>query len=309
MAKLGVIVCVHNSERSDIEPRSIWPLEKRWFTNAPTRMTAFASAMEARGDLDFCADLGDLVSAESQQALTELTEITDCLENNWLGKMHYVLGNHGVGLWKDNWADYESEISQSPPGGGNFWTTGKPSGWPNTTAYSFDEGGIHFVLFANWAYYWNTDERTAFLTWLAEDMAAASFPIVILTHHHLDNSVFGAATQSEIWEETQAVLENYNVQAVLTGHFHPVPRYGPFMYVKAEIPYFHLRGNLLGPMDGSEPIASDAAYYVFDIKPNAVQGRNKMKANIKVECHYTPQEDLNAASMNKEFATFLPMVA
>ena len=82
MAKLGVIVCVHNSERSDIEPRSIWPLEKRWFTNAPTRMTAFASAMEARGDLDFCADLGDLVSAESQQALTELTEITDCLENN-----------------------------------------------------------------------------------------------------------------------------------------------------------------------------------------------------------------------------------
>ena len=49
--------------------------------------------------------------------------------------------------------------------------------------------------------------------------------------------------------------------------------------------------------------------YVFDIKPNAVQGRNKMKANIKVECHYTPQEDLNAASMNKEFATFLPMVA
>lgn len=313
MAKIGIITDVHNSDRSDLEPEARpWKLEQRWYTNAPTRMTNFAATMEARGDIDFCIDLGDIVDDQitSGQELTELTEITDALEADWTGDMHYVIGNHEIAIWYADFTDYESEITQTPPDGGNFWTTGKPAGYPDTTAYSFDNNGIHFVVMIGHAWDDPPTVEAAVLTWLDADLAATSLPIVVFCHTYLSTIMGNGIAEYNDAADVQATLENYNVQAVIQGHMHAVPRKNDFLWVKNEIPYYHLRGNCSGPMDGSTPdtdVGKDPAFYVFDIRPDAAQGRDRVKANISVVCYFTPTDDLNIYGMDKNFDTYLPI--
>lgn len=318
MAKIGIIADIHNSEEDAIVS-GIWGVnDMRHYTNAPTRAAAFKTYMDAQGDIDFRVDLGDIVNVGAADPAVELAEIVAAL-----GADHLVMGNHEIGIWGatglDDWTDYEAVVSQTPPDEVGHWTIGKPANYPNTTAYSFDTAGLHCVTLAGaGASLWSEAERAAFITWLAADLAATSLPIIILTHCHLDNSANIGLARYIDYETVQTEIEKHNIQAVISGHLHTIPenpctmenQLRPFLYKKAEIPYFHLRGNLLGHTSiETEPIATDAAYYIFDINPNAVQGRNRMKANIEVWTNFVPQDAIMNSVMDKNLDTYLPVVA
>jgi hypothetical protein len=277
--RFGAIADVHNGHANFDGMYGMWPFEKRWFSNAPVRMAAFAEAMEVRGDIDFCVDLGDIVDKKaSYEPSVELMEITDALENNWSGEIHYVVGNHEYAIWSGGWLLYKEVIPQDPPGMNDYWVEGKPTGCPTSLSYSFVKNGIHFVILGHVDSCLYEAQRT----WLNNNLAATSLPIVVFSHVHLHDSAGWLATRDD-WQEIQAILESYNVQAVLQGHVHPIPEVTDFLYVKSGIPYFNLRGSLLGPLDGSYPAPSDNAYYVFEIEPNAAQGKNRQAALITVK--------------------------
>ncbi len=277
--RFGAITDVHNGPGDNEPAKGLWTFDMRWFSNAPTRMAAFAVAMESRGDIDFCIDLGDIVNSASYDDNNELTEITDALENNWSGQMHYLIGNHEYDIWSNNWTGYEAEILQYPPDMNDYWSVGKLAGYPITTSYSFVKKGVHFVVLGCMTGSACETQRA----WLNNNLAATSLPIVLFSHHHLHNGAASPPARRGDWREIQAILESYNVQAVLQGHLHPIPEVTDSLYIKSGIPYFNLRGNLLGPPDGSTPVPSDAAYYVFGIQPNAVQGKGRLAALIIVK--------------------------
>jgi len=277
--RFGAIADVHNGHADFNLKIGVWPGERRWFSNAPERMTAFAETMEARGDVDFCVDLGDMVDRiASYEPSVELTEITDALENNWSGEIHYLIGNHEYKRWSGGWASYKAVIPQDPPDMNDYWSVGKPADFPTTISYSFDKQEVHFVMLGHVESCLYEAQRT----WFNNNLAATSLPIVVFSHVHLHDSAGYLATRGD-WQEIQAILESYNVQAVLQGHVHTIPEVTDFLYIKSGIPYFNLRGSLLGPPDGSYPTPSDNAYYVFEIEPNAAQGQDQPAALITVK--------------------------
>jgi hypothetical protein len=277
--KFGAIADVHNG--CVVGPiTGTWSGEKRWFSNAPIRMADFAQAMQAQGNIDFCVDLGDIVDFYSSSDHNgELTEITNVLENNWSGEMHYLIGNHEFAIWWTGWAHYEAEISQSPPGMNDYWDRGTLAGYPTSASYSFDKQGIHFVVLSHISYSDYASQRT----WLNQNLAATSLPIVVFSHCHLHNGSNNPFARRSDWQEIQAILESYNVLATLQGHMHTIPEGADFLYVISGIPYFNLRGSLLGPPDGSPPTPSDNAYYIFEIEPNAAQINGQPAALITVK--------------------------
>jgi len=302
--KGGIITDVHvDAAPISGEPESImWQGDQRWFTNAVQRTTVFGAEMEAQG-VDLCVDLGDIVNSTAggnADAADDLADIVAALTDNYTGDTHLVMGNHEVHLWKEDWTDYIAQVSQTPPGLVTAWTTGKPAGWPITTSYSWDKGGIHFVSF----YYGvplTTDEKAAVLVWLATDLAATDLPIVVFSHYYLDQIAIGSG-----FDVVQDVLDDYNVQAVITSHMHQVPRLADFITypIGVDTPFYHLRANCIGPIDSSTPdvtLGKDAACYIFDILPNAVVGTSHPRAKIDVTCYYTPVElDNQVDEMDRE---------
>ena len=97
----------------------------------------------------------------------------------------------------------------------------------------------------------------------------------------------------------RAEIEAAGVQAVIMGHEHPIPHNRPFRVITNGIPYYSLRGNVLGSnADRLNPVASDHAYYIFDVIPFAVYDNvnSLWRANIKITCNYVPKESYGVTS-------------
>ena len=249
-------------------------------------MYTAATQWETLGDLDFCIDIGDIVEGTSIDPQAELAEITTVVTDNYTGDMHYCFGNHEAGIWDADWTDYTNIISL-PGNAISNWVTGLPAGWPDTTAYSFDVNGIHFIILCTNSGQLTVGEEAAQLTWLQTDLAATSLPVVVFSHlalHFTDNR-----PKYRDYANVQTELEAVAGQVCVSGHIHPIPELYSFANTINDIQYFDLRGNLIGPSDASTPdttLNGDAAFYVFTVIPNAVKGDSRMKANVQIECYF-----------------------
>lgn len=269
--KFGNITDIHDADIADAYwgGGGLGPVQWRKYSTAGARLTAFCNAMQARGDVDFCIQMGDFVDGSANNTILEriVQVVTD---SNWTGLWYNMLGNHEQGIWGLDFSDYESRINNSlydDPYVQNSADMG----------YSFDVEGIHFVvMFATGLTGPGSPDWTAQDAWLIANLAATSLPVVILIHADPSGNLgdlSGYTTDHD--DELRTIFENSGkVQAVISGHYH----WAGFDIVINNIPYYHLRGSVLS--DTSED--SHNAYYLFEIIPNAVYTANGMKANIKI---------------------------
>lgn len=198
----GVITDLHYADKP--------PAGSRHYRETPDKL-AEATEKFAAQKPSFVVELGDFIDAAAsvETELGYLKRINSdfaAISTN----RHYVLGNHCVDmLTKDEFlGGVEREKSY----------------------YSFDSGGIHFVVldscfrsdgesYGRKNFQW-TDPNVpaAELDWLGEDLKSTSKPIVVFAHQRLDVSnhygVKNAATVREVFEDSG------NVLAVFQGHSH-----------------------------------------------------------------------------------------
>ena len=283
--------------------------DNRWYSTAPDRLKAFGTSMQADGRLDFCLDLGDLIDSQwTTQTNGELAEAVASIEagvsaDGYDGEMFYVLGNHemlfysdslsGANGQHDSWNDYYASIpdftSDMRGHPHSAWTS---SDGDAVTSYSFDRGGIHFTVLGSTGHFESTG-LSGTDSWLDDDLAATNLPIVIFTHPctyvtHLGAglaTIFPGVDFDNIYANFNATIAANNVQAMLSGHTHIGIAGGyPFRKVVENVPRFTLHGNLITPTLTASIGVENAAYYIFDIVPNAYKDRNnKWQANISVE--------------------------
>lgn len=160
---------------------------------------------------DFVVELGDLIDAaaavETEQGyLRRINEVFSKIA----GPKHYVLGNHCVDtLTKE---EFLGGVGQKE------------------SFYSFDAGGVHFVVLdacfradgkpygrksSTWT---DANIPAAELDWLRADLRKTDNQVIVFTHQRLDvagpHSVKNAANVRKILESSG------NVSAVLQGHSH-----------------------------------------------------------------------------------------
>lgn len=160
---------------------------------------------------DFVVELGDLIDAADSVA-TELGYLKRVNEAFAAipGPKHYVLGNHCVDtLTKQEFLD---AIGQE------------------ASVYSFDSGGIHFVVLdscyrndgqaygrknSQWS---DANVPPAELDWLRDDLKANDKPVIVLAHQRLDEAKSHSVKNAA---EVRKILEaSGRVRAVLQGHSH-----------------------------------------------------------------------------------------
>lgn len=266
----------------------IWGVnDQRWYSTAPTRYGNFATWAQSAG-LDFGIQLADMVLAQDTDTDGELTEIVAAM-SAYTGPYYNMLGNHEIRIWEEtdaDWTNYLAAINNSAMD--DVHDAGLDAGVAANavaTGYSFDIGGIHFIVIP---FALGFETVAATVAWMEANLDATSLPIVAFSHHWLREKVgdesgpIGGADATTVRE----ALEAYNVQAVISGHAHPVGqddyRYSARVVVN-EIPYYALRGSTIASSDSVEtPPQTDHSYYKFEIEPNAIKGNNRMLANIKV---------------------------
>ena len=198
----GLITDLHYADKP--------PAGSRHYRDTPDKL-ARAAEQFASAKLDFVVELGDLIDA-ADSVKTELGYLKR-INRDFAAiskNRHYVLGNHCVDmLKKEEFLDgVEKEKSY----------------------YSFDEGGVHFVVldscfrsdgesYGRKNFKW-TDPNipAAELEWLADDLKAATKPTVVFAHQRLDvanhYAVKNAVAVRRVFEESGKVL------AVFQGHSH-----------------------------------------------------------------------------------------
>jgi hypothetical protein len=132
--------------------------------------------------------------------------------------------------------------------------------------YSFDVGGVHFVVLdANFTsdgadydrgnFHWSdTNVSPAELDWLRTDLAGTSNPVVVFVHQLLDGE--GDAFVNNSPDVRQALEDAGNVLAVFQGHLHT----GRQSHIEG-IPYYTLKAMV----EGSGPDNSSYATVEIDL--------------------------------------------
>jgi hypothetical protein len=203
LIKIGLLTDLHYGDKE--------PTRTRFYRETPGKLKeAVAKFNEIKPA--FVIELGDLIDQAPtvEQEIAWLEEI-DKIYAGLTCPRHYVLGNHCVAtLTKEEFARH-SGASKAPH-------------------YSFDHGGVHFVVLdacyrsdgapygrnnADWK---DANVPTAELEWLRKDLAGAAGAVVVFAHQRLDeaapHSVLNAAEVRKVLEESGKVL------AVFQGHSH-----------------------------------------------------------------------------------------
>lgn len=186
----------------------------------PKLAKAFVERMNDRVRPDLVVNLGDDIEDESRDA--DLARYRGCI--HVLSQAHaeriHVAGNHDtIHLAHD---DLRATWGAGP------WDA---SAARRDLCYSFQRGGFHFVVL-------ETHEKQDVditlgdeqLAWLAEDLRAASLPVVVLMHHSASeqdlrgNYWFEGREHVALVKERRAfreiLLASRKVRVVLNGHVH-----------------------------------------------------------------------------------------
>lgn len=199
---VGIMTDLHYADKE--------PAGTRFYRETPRKLDEAISTFAGQ-PLDFVVELGDLIDA-AEDVETELGYLSRI--NQQFAKIskdrHYVLGNHCVyTLTKD---EFLGEVEQE------------------SSYYSFDRGGVHFVIidscfrsdgtpYQRRNFQWtdpNVPEDE--LEWLRSDLDQNKKPTIVFAHQRFDvannHGVKNAKKVREIFESTG------NVVAVFQGHSH-----------------------------------------------------------------------------------------
>ncbi|WP_170157084.1 metallophosphoesterase family protein [Roseimicrobium gellanilyticum] len=201
--RVGIVTDLHYADKESTKTR--------FYRETPRKLEEVVQRFNAEKP-DFVVELGDLIdqAATVEQEIAWLDEIEKVFAKV-TSPRHYVLGNHCVATLTK--AEFIAHTGAS-----------------KTSHYSFDHGGVHFVILdacyrsdgepygrsnAEWT---DANIPAAELAWLREDLKKHTSPVVVFAHQRLDeadkHSVKNAA-------EVRAVLEaSGHVSAVLQGHSH-----------------------------------------------------------------------------------------
>lgn len=274
--KVGIITDIHFSDRNDDPDWSVGgsPQEYRRFSTAATRFGQFITTCNAES-VDAAVQKGDAIDYTTTPA-QRTTEMGNMItQSQSLSALFYnIPGNHeNSGFTGEDGnppvAVYYSIIAGNQGTMENVYTDG--DGWKS---YSFDVRGVRFL--ALYAALGGVGE--GHLSWLEDRVNETSMPIVVLSHPLL---WYPTSEYKHMWmyannyQDVINILESVkNVQAVICGHYHWND--ADSVLADGDIPCISLPGSVLCPNE------NDNAYYIFEIIPNAVQGVNQMRANIKI---------------------------
>lgn len=159
----------------------------------------------------FLVELGDLIDAADtvETELSYLSTINDAFSGICPDR-HYVLGNHCVDMLKKE--EFLGGVGQK------------------AAYYSFDHGGIHFVVLdacfrsdgepygrknSQWT---DANIPPTEIDWLVADLKANTKPVIVFAHQRLDEAGNHAVKNNA---QVRGLLENAgNVLAVFQGHSH-----------------------------------------------------------------------------------------
>lgn len=204
--KFGLVT---DSHYADIAPSGT-----RYYRESENKMKECIGLMN-RKEVDFLVHLGDFKNGAPDRNLENL-ELIESIYARFNGPRYHVLGNHDLDSISKE--DFQSLIHN----------TGID---PELTHYSFDRGGVHFVVLdANFTsdgiayqrgnFHWsdaNIPENQ--ITWLEKDLVATEKPVVILTHQLLDGDE-GSHYINNAAEVRQVLERHNNVMIVFQGHQH-----------------------------------------------------------------------------------------
>jgi alkaline phosphatase len=203
VVRAGILTDLHYGDKE--------PTKTRFYRETPRKLEEAVQKLNEEKP-DFIVELGDLIDQAKtvEQEIAWLDEIEKVYAKA-VPPRHYVLGNHCVAtLTKAEFAAH--------------------TGASKTPHYSFDHGGIHFVILdacyradgvpyersnAAWT---DANVPAAELKWLQEDLKASTQPVVVFAHQRLDEAgKHGVKNAAEV----RTLLEKSGrVTAVFQGHSH-----------------------------------------------------------------------------------------
>lgn len=263
LVTFGLISDTHVCDKPD-QSRSIsLNASPRYFTGGIAKLEAFGRAMND-AKADFVAELGDftdnpangsLDAAAKRAATMGFLKSAEAAYASFKGPRYHVIGNH----------DTDQSTKE------DFQSIAKSSGVaPGATYYSFDKGGVHFIVLdmsfksdgvsysgipgtPGAGYSWDdANLPAAELAWLKADLAATSLPVIVLTHQELNpqelvDSAFDPKHAARNAAQVRSILESSKkVLCVFSGHYHD----GGFQEVNG-IRYVVLQANAAYGNDAS----------------------------------------------------------
>ena len=255
LVSFGLMTDTHVCDKPDQAKTPTVNATARYFTGGLAKIEAFSKAMNDAG-VAFVAELGDytdnpadgkLPYEQRRSAAIRFVESAEAKLSLFSGPRYHVFGNHDTDQMSK--ADYQARITN----------TGVPAG---ATYYSFDHGGVHFVVLdagfkadgsaysgapsdPGSGYTWDdANIPAAELEWLKTDLQGSRLPTIVLTHQFLNpaeqidplfdpkHSVKNATAIRSLLEKSGRVL------AVFAGHYHD----GGYQQVNG-IDYIALQAN------------------------------------------------------------------
>jgi len=196
------------------------PLESKWMSNTETRMLAFTAAMNLWAP-DFVIELGDFINGwvvlgadpGDPARIPDILQWADELYGAFEGPRYHVIGNHD--LYNLDKATYLEILEME------------------ATSFSFDVGGVHFVVldvqfsedgedlahtYTGVAGYLPASQ----IEWLRADLAGSTIPAVVFLHQPLDDFIeeWDRPTVLNQTEIREVLAADGDVIAVLQGHTH-----------------------------------------------------------------------------------------
>jgi len=168
----------------------------------PERHLSVSQAMAREKQFSFVVLSGDLVSNGQTWKQWEEQFFTPAREFLTRTAFWPVRGNHeGNGV-------YYRQLFELP--GDELW-------------YSFDYGNLHYVILDSES---RGEQREAMVQWLKEDLAANEAEWTFVSYHRPTFNIGGHASD---WgkEDVLPVLEEHEVDLVITGHSHLYERFKP----------------------------------------------------------------------------------
>ena len=203
VARVGILTDLHYADKE--------PTKTRFYRETPRKLEEAVLKLNEEKP-DFIVELGDLIDQAKtvEQEIAWLDEIEKVFAKATAPR-HYVLGNHCVAtLTKAEFAEHTAAAK--------------------TPHYSFDHGGIHFVILdacyrsdgvpygrsnSEWT---DANVPPAELEWLLDDLKATPHPVVVFAHQRLDEA--GKHSVRNAAEVRTALEKSGKVAAVLQGHSH-----------------------------------------------------------------------------------------
>ena len=200
--RVGLVTDLHHADK----PTS----GSRHYRDTLTKLTE-AARQFAEAKPDFVVELGDFIDAAPSVEIEQgYLEQVSKVFNTIPGPKHYVLGNHCVDtLTKD---EFLSGVGKKE------------------SFYSFDAGGIHFVVLdscfrADGKPYgrknsaWNdANVPPPELEWLRRDLKETEKPAIVFAHQRLDEA--GQHAVKNAADVRQVLESSGQVRAVFQGHSH-----------------------------------------------------------------------------------------